>query len=158
MYQKIFSPATGIVTVLNSAKRWTPVDKQELDKVSLFSNQPAFPLLPWSITVNPESLSALSARNWRSLVSQKKSFGSASCPRSWFWTQQTLSKMWEYLQTRRSYSPRWKCKNISKSYSPQLKCHFLPPSFYLRPTDLDFCLENTDFSEEEILQWFRKFR
>ena len=39
-----------------------------------------------------------------------------------------------------------------------MKCHFLPPSFYLRPTDLDFCLENTDFSEEEILQWFRKFR
>ena len=36
MYLKIFSPATGIVTVLNSAKRWTPVDKQELDKVSLF--------------------------------------------------------------------------------------------------------------------------
>ena len=32
----IFSPTAGIVTVLNSAKRWTPVDKQELDKVSFF--------------------------------------------------------------------------------------------------------------------------
>ena len=31
-YLRIFA---GIVTVLNSAKRWTPVDKQELDKVSL---------------------------------------------------------------------------------------------------------------------------
>ena len=49
-------------------------------------------------------------------------------------------------------------KMTTQSYFPQLKCHFLPPSFYLRPTDLDFCLENTDFSEEEILQWFRKFR
>ena len=41
---------------------------------------------------------------------------------------------------------------------PQLKCHFLPPSYYMKPSDLDFCLEKTDFSEEEILQWFRKFR
>ena len=35
-YFENINPTAGIVTVLNSAKRWTPVDKQELDKVLLF--------------------------------------------------------------------------------------------------------------------------
>jgi hypothetical protein len=39
-----------------------------------------------------------------------------------------------------------------------VKLRFLPTGNYLRPCDMEYCVENTNFSEEEIIQWFKSFR
>ena len=39
-----------------------------------------------------------------------------------------------------------------------VKLRFLPTGNYLRPCDMEYCVSNTNFSEEEIFQWFKSFR
>ena len=40
----------------------------------------------------------------------------------------------------------------------QIKSRYLPTGHYLRPHDMEFCLVSTDFDEEEIFEWFKRFR
>ena len=40
----------------------------------------------------------------------------------------------------------------------QIKSRYLPTGHYLRPHDMEFCLGSTDFDEEEIFEWFKRFR
>ena len=40
----------------------------------------------------------------------------------------------------------------------QIKLRYLPTGSYLRPHDMLWSVENTDFSEEEIIGWFKRFR
>jgi hypothetical protein len=39
-----------------------------------------------------------------------------------------------------------------------VKLRFLPTGNYLRPCDMEYCVSNTNFSEDEIFQWFKSFR
>ncbi len=39
-----------------------------------------------------------------------------------------------------------------------VKLRFLPTGNYLRPADMEYCVANTNFSEDEIFQWFKSFR
>ena len=89
--EKIIFCLVGIVTLLNSAKRWTPVDKQELDKVLLlnFICWIISPVCERNPTVTFLGSESLCGRNWRSLVFPKKTFGSANSQRSWCSTQPT---------------------------------------------------------------------
>ena len=40
----------------------------------------------------------------------------------------------------------------------QIKCRYLPTGHYLRPHDMEFCIRSTDFNEDEIYDWFKRFR
>ena len=40
----------------------------------------------------------------------------------------------------------------------QIKSRYLPTGHYLRPHDMEFCLVSTDFDEDEIFEWFKRFR
>lgn len=35
---------------------------------------------------------------------------------------------------------------------------FCKTGSYLKPIDMKFCLDNTSFSEDEIVDWFKRFR
>jgi len=39
-----------------------------------------------------------------------------------------------------------------------IKCRYLPTGHYLRPHDMEFCIRSTDFNEDEIYDWFKRFR
>ena len=40
----------------------------------------------------------------------------------------------------------------------QFKLYFCKTGSYLRPDDMRFCIEKTNFSEDEIIDWFKRFR
>ena len=35
---------------------------------------------------------------------------------------------------------------------------FCKTGSYLKPIDMKFCLDNTSFTEDEIIDWFKRFR
>ena len=49
------------------------------------------------------------------------------------------------------------CSQLT-SHLVQIKSRYLPTGHYLRPHDMEFCLGSTDFDEEEIFEWFKRFR
>ena len=49
------------------------------------------------------------------------------------------------------------CSQLT-SHLVQIKSRYLPTGHYLRPHDMEFCLVSTDFDEEEIFEWFKRFR
>ena len=40
----------------------------------------------------------------------------------------------------------------------KFKLHFGKTGSYLRPNDLQFCLDGTNFTEDQIIEWFKRFR
>ena len=40
----------------------------------------------------------------------------------------------------------------------KIKSRYLPTGHYLRPHDMEFCLRTTDFDEDQIFEWFKRFR
>ena len=40
----------------------------------------------------------------------------------------------------------------------QIKSRYLPTGHYLRPHDMEFCVSSTDFTEDAIYDWFKRFR
>ena len=40
----------------------------------------------------------------------------------------------------------------------KFKLKFFKTGSYLKPEDMTFCLDRTNFSEEEIIDWFKRFR
>ena len=35
---------------------------------------------------------------------------------------------------------------------------YQPTGYYLRPSDMEYCVEHTGFTEDEIFTWFKSFR
>lgn len=40
----------------------------------------------------------------------------------------------------------------------QFKKRFMKTGEYLRPSDMKFCIENTNYTEEQIIDWFKRFK
>lgn len=49
---------------------------------------------------------------------------------------------------------------ISDKHDPvnKFKLQFCKTGSYLRPDDMKFCVEKTNFTEEQIIDWFKRFR
>ena len=50
-------------------------------------------------------------------------------------------------------SPNWADDPVGR-----YKMRFMRTGEYLRPHDMRYCVENTNFSEEQIIDWFKRFR